>query len=249
MKLNRLLLLCLALSLLLHLGILLRKSRLLLPRPALELQPVAVSLTFGPLPSAQGKKSGPRRPAPQRLTPRKSPSKRSSRHPSPPKRKIPRRPVFREKPPPRKPSPEMSRTAQRSPGKTSREPGASSPPFRGKRPPRGVPAGFKGPRQGKQKGLQGDYLARILALIEKHRYYPRLARLRGYEGRVVLEVSIEASGNLQEVRVLETSGHRILDRAAQRMIRESSPFPPPPRVLGPFPLRLRIPIRFELRSG
>lgn len=46
------------------------------------------------------------------------------------------------------------------------------------------------------------------------------------EGEVLILVSILADGSLQEVRVLETSGHRELDSAALATIRQAAPFQP-----------------------
>ncbi len=46
------------------------------------------------------------------------------------------------------------------------------------------------------------------------------------EGEVLILVSILADGSLQEVRVLESSGHRELDRAALATIRQAAPFQP-----------------------
>lgn len=103
-------------------------------------------------------------------------------------------------------------------------------------------------RPGSSLGEQTEtsYVSLLLARIASHRYYPRLARIRGYEGRVILVVTIGASGELVDLRILKGSGHRVLDRAALRMVRRATPFPAPPPTLGPFPRKFTIPIRFEL---
>lgn len=44
--------------------------------------------------------------------------------------------------------------------------------------------------------------------------YPRDAVLRGLEGRVVLHLRISAEGKVTEVKVHESSGHKVLDEAA-----------------------------------
>lgn len=44
--------------------------------------------------------------------------------------------------------------------------------------------------------------------------YPAAARMRGWEGRVVLEYLVTAEGRVTEIRVVESSGHDLLDRAA-----------------------------------
>ena len=48
--------------------------------------------------------------------------------------------------------------------------------------------------------------------------YPRLARKRGWEGTVLLEVEVLPSGNVGTIIVTRSSGHRVLDRAAQKAV-------------------------------
>ena len=54
----------------------------------------------------------------------------------------------------------------------------------------------------------------ITRRLAAHFHYPPLARKRGWEGRVVLELRVEANGNMSRVRLAESSGHVVLDRAA-----------------------------------
>jgi periplasmic protein TonB len=53
--------------------------------------------------------------------------------------------------------------------------------------------------------------------------YPDDARGRVY-GSLVLQVSIKADGNLDAVEVRSSSGHPILDRAAERIVKMASPY-------------------------
>ena len=58
--------------------------------------------------------------------------------------------------------------------------------------------------------------------------YPDAARDRSLYGSLRLLVAIVPDGTLSDVRVLESSGHRILDDAALRIVRLAAPFPPFP---------------------
>jgi len=49
--------------------------------------------------------------------------------------------------------------------------------------------------------------------------YPYVARVRGLEGRVLLQVEVSASGKADAVNVQQSSGHRALDRAALKAVR------------------------------
>lgn len=71
------------------------------------------------------------------------------------------------------------------------------------------------------------YDALVLAQIRQHQYYPRAARTRRLEGRVLLFVSIAQDGTVQAAEVRETSGYQLLDQAALAIIADSAPFPAP----------------------
>jgi protein TonB len=53
--------------------------------------------------------------------------------------------------------------------------------------------------------------------------YPDSARGRLY-GSLILTVSIKADGNLESVEVQRSSGHQVLDRAAERIVTMASPY-------------------------
>ncbi len=76
--------------------------------------------------------------------------------------------------------------------------------------------------------------------------YPRLARRRGLEGTVLLEVLVDRNGRVLEVSVQTSSGHSILDRAAIRGVR-SWRFSPGTIDGQPSDMRVRVPVRFHLR--
>ncbi len=61
--------------------------------------------------------------------------------------------------------------------------------------------------------------------------YPDSARGRLY-GSLVLVVSIKTDGSLDGVEVIRSSGHQILDRAAERIVKMASPF-------GSFPANIK----------
>ena len=64
--------------------------------------------------------------------------------------------------------------------------------------------------------------------------YPEEARKKRIEGTLVSTFSIDSSGNLLTIKNDITSGHSILNEAAQNAIRTAAPFPPfPPSVTVP----------------
>lgn len=58
--------------------------------------------------------------------------------------------------------------------------------------------------------------------------YPEQARRQQIFGRLQLSVSIRADGSLESVEVSKTSGQRILDAAAMRIVKLAAPYAPLP---------------------
>lgn len=56
--------------------------------------------------------------------------------------------------------------------------------------------------------------------------YPAEARAEGLAGTLRVRVSIAADGALNDVRVVEGSGHAVLDAAALRIVRLAAPYAP-----------------------
>ena len=54
--------------------------------------------------------------------------------------------------------------------------------------------------------------------------YPEQARRMNLDGALVLSVDLLADGSVEQIRVLRSSGYDILDEAAVRIVRLSSPF-------------------------
>jgi TonB family protein len=92
-----------------------------------------------------------------------------------------------------------------------------------------------------------DYYARIRERIQESLRYPPAARKRGVSGTVQLDISIAADGRITAVVVDTSSSHEILDRAAMEAAR-SAPRVPFPKDVRPVPLRVRLPVRFELHE-
>lgn len=58
--------------------------------------------------------------------------------------------------------------------------------------------------------------------------YPEEARRKQLYGKLQLSVSIKANGSVENIEVNRSSGHRILDAAAMRIVRLAAPYAPLP---------------------
>jgi protein TonB len=76
--------------------------------------------------------------------------------------------------------------------------------------------------------------------------YPRMARRRGYEGTVLMEVLVSREGRVQALRLLESSGHSVLDREAMAAVK-GWVFEPARRGSGKVEMWVKVPVRFKLK--
>ena len=76
--------------------------------------------------------------------------------------------------------------------------------------------------------------------------YPRIARIRGYQGDVMLDVLVNKNGTVGDLKVIKSSGYPLLDRAAKSSVKN---WLFEPGMVGKEKVKMwvRVPIRFELR--
>lgn len=60
--------------------------------------------------------------------------------------------------------------------------------------------------------------------IVQKRVYPPVAQKRGYEGTVVVLITLDAGGNLSDLVVSRSSGYSVLDKAAVALIKRVLPY-------------------------
>jgi periplasmic protein TonB len=93
-----------------------------------------------------------------------------------------------------------------------------------------------------QSGYMKEQFVYIRDLIVKKLTYPPLARERGWEGVVLLCFVVRENGTVEQIRVMKSSGHQVLDEYAIRTVRLVQPLPRPP-----VNVQLIIPIVFGLK--
>ena len=75
--------------------------------------------------------------------------------------------------------------------------------------------------------------------------YPKRARLKGYEGTVLLEVLVNRNGKVDDLRILASSGYAILDRSAVKSVKSWS-FKPAKKGTDTVDMWVQVPVRFKL---
>ncbi len=99
-------------------------------------------------------------------------------------------------------------------------------------------------------GMPGDvvdYMAILQAWLEKHKEYPRGARLRRMEGTTLLYFVMDRDGKVLDFRIQKSSGYEILDHEVEEMIKRAQPLPQMPDNMRQARLELVVPVQFLLR--
>jgi len=86
----------------------------------------------------------------------------------------------------------------------------------------------------------------LLEALLPHFDYPPLARRRGWQGLVNVGLHVAADGELTRIRLVESSGHALLDRAAVRGITALRGIPVAAQWLEGYGMDVVLPVRYQL---
>ena len=88
--------------------------------------------------------------------------------------------------------------------------------------------------------------AALQSRLRFNRHYPRSAIRRGWEGRVELAVQIDTQGQIGMIRILQSSGHSLLDQAAIQSIEGLARLPEADILLDQQAVEITIPVIYRL---
>lgn len=90
--------------------------------------------------------------------------------------------------------------------------------------------------------------ARLHADLARHFDYPALARLRGWEGSVMVAFDVESDGRLQKIHVARSSGFAVLDSSALHSLRRVERIIEAADLLQGRRLAMQIPVIYRLQG-
>ena len=88
----------------------------------------------------------------------------------------------------------------------------------------------------------------VMKLIAQDLTYPAIARRKGWQGVVKLELHIEADGSITGLQLDETSGYAVLDRAALQCLQAAN-IPDATQWLRGKPADIIVPVEYRLVDG
>ena len=94
--------------------------------------------------------------------------------------------------------------------------------------------------------ISGSYTRDLIDSIRQYQKYPKKALINEEQGDVRVTVSIDTHGEIIDVKLVEKSGSRILDKAVIRMVRKAAPFQAIPKELKLDIFEFDLPISFQL---
>ena len=94
--------------------------------------------------------------------------------------------------------------------------------------------------------LFGDYKREAMKVFRKNQFYPPKAFKDQLTGEGVVRATVDKSGNMLAVEVVESTGERLLDRAMIDMVTKSMPLPALPPELPEESYNIDVPVRFTL---
>lgn len=88
----------------------------------------------------------------------------------------------------------------------------------------------------------------VLALLQKHKRYPRLALMRSEQGVVKVHFELDREGRVLSVKLDDSSGYRSLDQEALALVERVAPFPAPPAAIAGSSVSLAVPVAFQVNE-
>lgn len=91
--------------------------------------------------------------------------------------------------------------------------------------------------------------AQLHTSLARHFDYPYVARLRGWEGSVLLAFIVQASGNLNDIRIIRSSGFAVLDDSAIDSLKKVRQLPEAVALLQGRDIEMQLPVIYRLTGG
>ena len=101
-----------------------------------------------------------------------------------------------------------------------------------------------------QREKQRNYLlGELQSQLKRYLSYPVIARRRGWQGEVTVAFNVNTVGQLNNVRLAQSSGYSVLDRSAVNAINKLENISLPDTLGRLQAMELRLPVRYQLQES
>jgi len=94
-----------------------------------------------------------------------------------------------------------------------------------------------------------EYGEKIRKLINANKKYPPVARQHGWKGKIKVRFMINSGGEVIKTEVLSPCSYEVLNRAAEKLIKDTSPFPSFPSSWHKNSLTLEVQVVYQLKES
>ncbi|PAF47329.1 hypothetical protein BKH46_04400 [Helicobacter sp. 12S02634-8] len=205
---------------------------------------VAIALIFGSLKSMEVKQNGVNQ-VTMSLASIDTSAVQKTHSTAAPKPKTKPKPKPKPKPTPKKPAPKpVKEEPEVKPEEDVKEVSQQDTPDEKQEASNTTSEGAQAEALAYNEGVSDEFLAKIQSAISKKNKYPRIARIRGLEGEVIIEFILNEDGSMQGLKIIQsTAGDILNDNALKAVLSASKDFPLPKQRV-----RIKIPIAYTLRS-
>ncbi len=102
--------------------------------------------------------------------------------------------------------------------------------------------------QANNQQAQAKVVSLLINELRQYFVYPRLARKRNWQGKVLLAMQITPAGTVRNIRLTKSSGYPILDQAALKAMQQVETLPAMKNILQT-DLDIEIPVLYQLIEG
>ena len=96
--------------------------------------------------------------------------------------------------------------------------------------------------------LRKGFANQVRSNITKAKYYPRIARKRGFEGKPIVAFALGNKGQLINLLLAQPSDYKVLNDAALETVRRGAPYPPIPDQLKENSINFKLPVSYILEE-
>ncbi len=93
-----------------------------------------------------------------------------------------------------------------------------------------------------------QFMGDLYRALTAAQFYPEEAKEQELEGRVIVRFTVKSNGQVENLEIIQSSGHDVLDKAALETINKASPFAALPDQLNRKKLTFSLPINFAKKE-
>ena len=93
--------------------------------------------------------------------------------------------------------------------------------------------------------MKASFIAGLYEMLNEKKYYPKMAKRRKLEGIVHISFTLCKDGKIENIFLHKSCGHKILDKAALKVVNSIDDYRAIPDAVSMASLNLNIPIRYS----